>query len=349
MKEIIRKNYILKLRPEVSLTIYKRTFWFIFYLLLGLALSFFMGLKMGSIDVRIQDVLFVLRGNVAVNNATETIYQLRLPRVVSSMCAGALMALSGYMLQIMSRNPLADPSVLGLSSGAILVAILIYFLMPSLPVIYATLATASGAILTGIATLFISRKQTQGTFILLVGIAIGTVFSSITEILLASLDMERMVSVQVMLSGSFESINAYGMNFLLGVTVVCVILFFALSRSINPLALGFRVAQNLGVSPKKMMVMMIVLSIACMAPVIALVGTMSFIGLVSTFLAKNVIGYRGSELGIVSMLIGAIVTTWADTLGRTLFAPIMMHAGVFVAVIGAFLFIVITRYIAVKQ
>ncbi len=348
MKEIISKNYILKNCYGISLTIHKRTFWFIFYLVLGLILSFFMGLNMGSIDVTIQDVFSVLRGDVSANNATETIYQFRLPRVVSSMCAGALMALSGYMLQIMSHNPLADPSVLGLTSGATLVAIFIYFLMPTLPPMYATLATATGAILTGILILCISRKRTRGVFILLVGIAIGTAFSSITEILLASLDMENMVSVQVMLAGSFESITLHGMKFLLWVTVACLVIFFTLGRSINPLALGFSVAQTLGVSSKKMMVMMIMLAIACMAPVIALVGAMSFIGLVSTFFAKNIIGYRGNELGIVSMLIGAIITTWADTLGRTLFAPIMIHAGVFVACIGAFLFVIITRYMTVK-
>ena len=349
MQSIIAKNYIIGNAKNIALPIYKRSFWVMFVMVLGLLFSFVMGLKLGSIEVTMQDVWLVLQGHVDANNASETIYEIRLPRVVASMCAGALMALSGYMLQILSRNPLVDPSILGLTNGATMAAILLYFMVPTLPPAYASLSTAIGAIVTGLFILFLARGHMQGKFILLVGIAVGTVFSAITDVLLASLDMERMVTVQIMLAGSFASITFASMNLLLVMVVICGGLFFAFSRSVNPMSLGYQVAERLGVCAKTFRLALVGLAIMAMAPVVALAGSISFIGLIATFFAKNIIGYRGSELGTVSMLFGAIITTWADTLGRTLFAPIMVHAGVFVGVIGALFFVLIIRYMAVNK
>lgn len=344
MQSIKDKNYIFAPMASIALPVHKHTFWTIALLTGVLVFSFLMGLRMGSLTLTWGDVWQFLQGNTTHNNATETIDELRFPRVVTSMMAGAMMALSGYMLQVVSRNPLADSGLLGLTSGAILVAIGVYAFFPDLPSIYATVATLLGGLLTGVLTLLICKNNMKGLFIILVGIGISTTFGAFIDIILVSLDMEHMVAVMVMVSGSFDAIDGHKMQFL-GITfIVMLSSFFIVGRGINTLSLGDKIAVTLGIPTRAMYGLLCVIAILSMAPVVALAGAINFVGLISTFFAKHIIGYRGNELGIVSMMIGAIMTTWADTLGRTLFAPIMVHAGVFIAVVGVVMFIIIARF-----
>ena len=344
MKIIKDKNYIFAPTATIALPVHKRTFWTIIVLTVFLLFSFVMGLRMGSVTITWGDVWQFLQGNTHYNNATETIAELRLPRVVTSMMAGAMMALSGYMLQVVSRNPLADSGLLGLTSGAILVAIGVYAFFPDLPPAYATIATLLGGLLTGVLTLLICKNNIKGMYIVLVGIGISNTFGAFIDIILVSLDMERMVAVMVMVSGSFDAITYDGMHFLGFVFVVMIGLFFAIGRGINTLSLGDKVATTLGIPTRAIYIILCAIAILSMAPVVALAGAINFVGLISTFFAKHIIGYRGNELGIVSIMVGASMTTWADTLGRTLFAPTIIHAGVFIAVVGVILFIIIARF-----
>ncbi len=346
MQDIKKLVFILKWKKSVSLPMYKRTLIFASILITGLLASIVASMYMGSINATWKDVWLVLNGYVNTNIVTETIFELRVPRIIGSMCGGMLMALSGYLLQIVMRNALADPGILGLSKGATLAAIIMFIWFPTMAIGQTTLITFLGAFLTGMIILGITYQYIQSPFVVLIGIAINTILSALSNIIMSSVDIQIMVSVQSFLSGTFEAINDKKAIFLLVWSIICcLMIFLAIGRWINPMSMGYRTASHLGINTKAMYSIMVLLSIVAMAPVIALAGSISFVGLVSTFLAKNIIGYRGTELGLVSMLLGAIMTMWADTLGRTLFAPIMINAGVFIAIIGAIFFVVMTRYI----
>ena len=346
MQSIRQRNLIFKIGDGVSLPVHKQTLFFGSLLIVGLIVSVLCGMRFGSVEASWYDVWLVLTGKTNANDVAETIYQLRVPRVLGSLISGMLMALSGYMLQIVARNALADPGVLGLSNGAALMTIIVFIWIPTLSVFWASLVTFIGATATGLSILLLAHRYIHTPFIVLVGIAMSTMLAAVTDIILSSVRIELMVAVQSFLSGSFDALNHYNAFFLFVWFLLCLFVFMVIGRSINPMSLGHQTAMRLGVSSQRLSLAMTFLSIVAMSPVIALAGVMSFIGLISTFLAKNIIGYRGSELGFVSMLIGATMTLWADTLGRTLFAPVMVQAGVFIAVIGAFFFVLMTRYIS---
>ncbi|GIC76654.1 iron ABC transporter permease [Moritella sp. F3] len=339
------QNVIITPLKGISLPVYKRTFWVLCALVALLSLSFICSLKLGSVSVSWADVYAVVGFDVTLNDATSTIYELRLPRIMGAIAAGALMALSGYLLQTAARNALADPGVLGLSDGAALSVIVLYVIFSQVSLTASIIASFLGVFVTALVVLWFVHKNMNGTFIVLVGIAVGAVMSAFSDILLSSVSIEDMAFLMAFLSGSFVSLDLASASFLSAWMTVIIAVFLLLSRYINPLNFGYLHAMSLGVDAKKYYIFIIILAVFAMAPVIALVGSIGFIGLIATFLAKNIIGYRGTELGIVSMLLGAIMTLWADTLGRTLFAPIMINAGVFIALIGALFFIIMTRYI----
>jgi len=345
MKPSLPSNWVLNIGESVSLPIYKRTLLTIMTLFAILAGSVLMSLKLGSVAVTWPDVFSVLNANFDLNDATSTIYQLRVPRIIGACAAGALMALSGYLLQIAARNALADPGVLGLSDGAALSVIVLYVVFLQTSVTASIIASFLGVIVTAILVLTFIHKQLNGTFIILVGIAFGAVFSAFSDILLSAVTLEDMAFLMAFLSGSFLSLDLF-YACLLGLWALFIIcLFLLLARQINPLHFGYQHAMALGLASKRSYLLIILLAVLAMAPVIALVGAIGFVGLISTFIAKHIIGFRGTELGVVSMLLGTLMTLWADTLGRTLFAPVMVHAGVFIALIGALFFIVMTRYL----
>ena len=343
MDSMQSQNIVIAPTENVSLPVKKQTALTLTVLFAFLLISILYGLRLGSASATWGDVWLVLQGDFTANITTETIYELRIPRVISAVFAGAAMALSGFLLQTLARNPLADPGVLGLTNGAILVAVFGFVFFPMMSSFMATILTFFGAILTGLLTLYIARNRTQGAFILLVGIGISTTFSAFIDLLMATLPIQIMNDIQVMVSGSFLSVTMDDMWFMITWVSVIIGIFYAYGRVLTPLSLGDKVITALGISCRHTYIIYCVLSILAMAPVVALAGAINFVGLISTFFAKNLIGYRGNELATVSMLIGAIMTTWADTLGRTLFAPTMIHAGVFIAVIGVSTFILIAQ------
>ncbi len=339
MDSIKSQNVVVSIGDKVALPILKRSCVVGIVMLMTLVVSIFVGMKMGSVSVSWHDVWLVVRGDVHANDATQTIWQLRIPRLLGGMVAGMLMALSGYMLQIIAQNALADPGVLGLSSGAVLFAILAIFFAPHVPKEYMTAVTFLGAILTGGMVVIVANGNIQGAFVVLVGIAISAVIGAVIDIVFSVMQFEDMIATMAMIAGDFSYLSLSNTWFLMVWFCLCLGIFIGYCRLINPLSLGAQQASFLGIRVRSSLAVLLVLSIVAMAPVIALAGAIGFIGLVATFLTKNLIGYRGTELGIISMLLGGIMTVWADTLGRTLFAPIMIHAGVFIALIGGVFFV----------
>lgn len=339
MDNIKKRNYIFTMGDTVALSMFKKSVWVALGMFIVLILSILVGMRLGSVPVSWADVMLVLQGQVTVSDATETIWDFRFPRLMGSMIAGMAMALSGYMLQIIAQNALADPGVLGLSSGAVLCAVVAVFIVPNIPPTYMTTITFLGAIVTGLLVYIVANGKIQGAFVVLVGIAVSAVIGAVMDIIFSVMEFENMVATMAMIAGDFSYITL-GNSLFLGVWFLgCFTIFMGISRYINPMSLGVAQASFLGIKVRVVILVLLALSILAMAPVIALAGAIGFVGLVATFLTKNLIGYRGTELGVVSMMLGGIMTVWADTLGRTLFAPIMVHAGVFISVIGGGFFV----------
>lgn len=273
------------------------------------------------------------------------VWELRLPRVLVAMGVGAGLALAGAVMQALTRNPLADPYLLGLSSGAALGAVVFLLLgaallMPvgafigsvgalALALLIAQLlggATPSRAILAGIC---ISALATAATSFLIFWSATGDSYREILSWLMGSLAGSLWADV--------------GLVFSAFVLCVPVILFFG--RALDAFAFGDTSAAALGIDVPRLRWIMLGASALLTGIMVAVGGAIGFVGLVVPHVVRLAIGTSHRSLLPHAMLVGAIFMLWADTLARTLFDPRELPVGIITALIGAPIFLlVLLRY-----
>lgn len=262
-------------------------------------------------------------------------WDFRVPRVLVSFGIGMMMAASGLLMQTVLRNPLADASVLGITSGGSVLAMLFLVVFPQAPFIFVPLGALIGALLTmGIVLLISARSGFQPMILLLMGIAISAVGAAIIQILLVRANMHASQAL-TWLAGS-----TYGMNwghFLLVIIAMLVILplLFSLANTFEILSFDDITSIGLGVKTGKMRLMMIILGVVLTAISVSAVGVISFVGLLAPHIARQLVGPKLLRLLPLTLVIGGILLLGADLLGRSLLAPKEIPAGIIVSLIGA--------------
>lgn len=312
-----------------------------------------LGLSTGAVNIAPGEVLRALGNAIAQGSADQStiiVSQIRLPRVLLAAVIGAALAMSGAAMQGLFRNPLADPSLIGVTSGASLGAALVIVTGGAMLQGYTGLTLVSaGAFIGGvIAVLFVYRLATSpsGTSVatmLLAGIAI-TAFSGALGSLLeffSDNDMLRRISLWKM--GGLD-----GANFprLLVATTVCGTLLIVLPRyaeSLNALLLGESEARHLGIPVDRVKIGLISWVAVGVGTSVAMVGTIAFVGLVVPHIVRMLAGPDHRHLLPTSALAGALLLVLADVLARTLVAPTELPVGVITAIIGVPFFISLLR------
>ena len=304
-------------------------------LLLGLGWS----LSTGSVNLAPGEIFDGLTGNNA--RAGVIIMELRLPRAISGFLAGAMLALAGCLLQILLRNPLADPYILGVSGGASVASLLaILFGIGSLGVMG---AAAGGAAL---ATLLVfSLAHGGGTWsptrLLLTGVILASGWGAMTSFLLVISSDQRVFGMLFWLMGDLSQ-SRPGLWAAL-VLLLALALSMLKARDINLLSSGDLRAQSLGVRVQPLRYLLFFCAALLTAAAVTLAGTIGFVGLVVPHIVRLVAGndHRGLIPGVV--LLGGGLVVFADTLARTLLAPQQLPVGVITAFIGVPLFLVLLR------
>ncbi|SIS53981.1 iron complex transport system permease protein [Corynebacterium appendicis CIP 107643] len=268
---------------------------------------------------------------------------LRLPRVLMAACVGAILAVCGVAMQAITHNDLADPYLLGISSGASTGAVV--------AIIFSTfqwgiVAGASIGALLSFSLLMLLLKNTaaDATRVVLTGVLVGYLFESVTSLVVtASGNAESTRGIMFWLLGM---LSAARWNTLVAVVVVGAIgvtLLWLMSRYLDALSLGDETASTMGVPVVRVRYTVLIAVSLLTAATVASVGAIGFIGLIVPHAVRMLIGPLHRSLIPVSAIVGAIFLVVADAIARVLFAPQELPVGVITALIGVPLFFVILK------
>ncbi|AJK88934.1 MULTISPECIES: FecCD family ABC transporter permease [Lysinibacillus] len=299
---------------------------------------------LGSVHISIPDILSTLingRGQEGVY--TTIIWDIRLPRVLLALIIGASIAISGALLQAVMGNPLADPGLTGVTSGAAAFVLLILLANPELTHLIPIAAFVGGLIAAAIVyALAWRRTGITPITIILSGVAVNALCGGVIGFL-SILYSDRLPSAVQWMNGSLAAKGNASLHMIYLYAIIGWILSIFAIRKANIIRLGDQVATNLGESVTRIRIMLSILAVFLAAISVAAVGMISFVGLIVPHMARLLVGSDYKYMLPMSMALGAIVLLVADTGGRTIFAPLDIPAGILMAVIGGPYFLYLMR------
>jgi iron complex transport system permease protein len=263
--------------------------------------------------------------------------ELRLPRVLLAAAAGANLALGGLLLQAIFRNPLAEPYLLGLSSGGALGAVVA--LAAGATVV--TWPALAGSLIIAALVLLVCRRRMAADLpsLLLVGVALGALAQAFTTAIILRFDPGALRSILFWLMGSFAGRGWPEVWMLVPAALIGGAICFLIHRPLDLLALGGESAHHLGVRVSLLQTAGIALAAALAALTVAACGTIGFVGLMAPHLARRLVGAPHGASVPASMLVGAIITVGADLAARTILAGTELPVGVITGALGCLFFL----------
>lgn len=272
------------------------------------------------------------------------IFTLRLPRTITAFLVGIALAISGTIMQGLTRNPLADPGIIGVNAGASLAAVSLIILFPNLPAGILPASAFLGALITSLIIYLLAwDRGTHPIRLILIGVGIAAVFGAFTSLMITFGQIYDVSQALVWLAGSvygrtWEQVFAF-----LPWLIVFVPFALAYSPQLNTIALGDELAKGLGSRLEIQRSILLLISAALSGAAVATAGTIGFVGLIAPHIARQLVGGNHQGLIPVAGMWGAMIVVISDLIGRLIFAPIEIPCGIVTAVIGApyFLYLLI--------
>jgi iron complex transport system permease protein len=307
-------------------------------LLLLTLIAFGLTLSLGSFAIPVETLL-QLPFSDAGSIEHSVLFELRLPRALSTLVVGAELALAGCLMQALLRNPLADPYVLGVSGGASVAALL--SIMAGLGGFWVSGSAFVGALLNMLLVFGLVQRSGQWSAgrLLLTGIVIASGWGAMVSFLLAISDGQQLKGMLFWMMGDFSHSGYPGwhsLGLLLGLGLSLVA-----AKPLNILVRGELQAKALGVEPRPLQIGLYLVTSLLTASAVTQAGSIGFLGLVVPHLVRLLIGADHRWLLPCSALAGALLLLLADTLARTLIAPQQLPVGVVTALLGVPLFLVL--------
>jgi iron complex transport system permease protein len=310
-----------------------------------------LSISLGTADIGLMKILRGIfgEGAVSISGWTDTdrviIFQVRLPRIILAGIVGATLSVAGVVFQALFRNPLADPYILGISSGSAVGAILAIISGTGLSFLSIPVASFCGALLTILLVLGIARTgyRLQTNTLLLSGIIVGSFFSAIIMFLVSITQDERLHSIIFWLMGDL-SLSKYNEIIIVTpfVIVGCLVIYFN-AHPLNLIVTGEDTALQLGVEVDKVRRLLLITASLITGVVVSVSGVIGFVGLVVPHMMRMVFGSDHRLLLPASGLFGLSFLVIADTMARTIIAPVELPVGVITAIFGAPFFIYLMR------
>ena len=280
------------------------------------------------------------------------LWKIRLPRCLLVLVTGLLLGGSGAVFQLFFRNPLAEPGIMGISSGATLGAVIATVILagrtlpPALEPVFKFIspinlcaflgALASGFFVTALA--FSKAGKASSVMLLLCGTALGTLYSSISSAILLTSNKE-LHSIYTWILGSFNGRGWKELFFIAIPSAASIIIAFEVSRPLDLLTCGEKTAASLGVQVDRLRIFVLICGALAVSSAVCAGGTIGFVGLIAPHIVRKLSGHKSKTLIPYSMMFGAALLLISDTIARTAIAPGELPAGIITSILGVPFFI----------
>ncbi|WFB37715.1 iron ABC transporter permease [Kiritimatiellota bacterium B12222] len=333
-----------------SLTL--KTWW---WLLPLLGATLLLAMSTGAYPLSLQRVAQIIITWISQADISDTdssvLFSIRMPRVLFGALAGAVLALGGVCMQALFRNPLADPGLMGLSSGSALAAALVTLLASSFPVLSHPLtlplaAFVGGLAVTGVVYTISNRDgRLRVDSMLLMGIAMNALCGALLGLIMVMADDTQLRSITFWSFGSLGRATLPSTGLLTLSMMLPVWGIWKIRKAMNILLMGETDAMNLGVKVETLKLILVTSSCWMVALVVAQAGLIGFVGLVIPHISRLLFGSSHHQLVPSSLLLGAIFLPLVDTFCRTINAPAELPIGMMTALIGSpfFIFLLIRQ------
>ncbi|MGY0394790.1 iron ABC transporter permease [Fusobacterium sp. SYSU M8D902] len=331
---------------ESKMIIEKKFNWI---LLLILIVTIFFSLFYGSVKVPIGEIIKVLFNQlggfdfpVEKKSFTSIVFYVRLPRVLIGVIVGGALAICGCTMQSLLKNPIADSSIVGISSGASLGAIIAIslgitghslFVMPILAIVMALFVAG---LVYGLASL---KGRTDNLLLILSGIAVSSFVGSISSLLLTTMVEAQLKEYIFWSIGSLSGRRWEHFNLAIVPISILIFLLTHYGKELNILLLGDEEAKALGIDIKSLRKRILIIVSLITSISVCISGNIGFVGLIIPHILRKLIGSDNRKLLKTSFLAGAFFITLCDLISRTLFAPVEVGVGIITAIVGAPYFI----------
>ncbi|WP_204870175.1 MULTISPECIES: iron ABC transporter permease [Nocardiaceae] len=317
--------------------------------LAAVVFSVLVAITLGPADISLVNVRDIVTNHLGLTDIPvkmskdAIVWQERLPRALVAAASGVGLGICGVVMQSLLRNPLADPFILGISSGASTGAVVVGVLGIGGAAFGLSGGAFVGALLAFGLVLFLGRLAGNGTDrVILAGVAATQLFSALTSFLIfAFADSDETRGVMFWLLGSFEGVRWNDVALCAGVVLVGAALCTHFAHVLDAFTFGDSVASSLGFDVRRVRLVLLIGTALVTATLVSVAGAIGFVGLVLPHAARLLVGPNHSRLVPATAIIGAIFMVWVDAVSRVAFAPTPLPVGVGTALVGVPAFIAI--------
>lgn len=304
-------------------------------------LSFFISMSNGAVKISFKEIADVLFSESSSVNY-QIIWNVRLPRTITAALVGTCLALSGAILQGIMRNPLAGPNIIGVSSGAGLMTLIVIILFPNYYYL-APVGSFTGALLSTLFIYFLAwRDGAAPTKLILAGVAVSSLLSAGNNIIMTFYP-DKVSGVIGFMVGGLSSVNWKHVYMIWPYALTGIVLLMLLPNKLNILMLGDESAVGLGLNVEKTRFIFIIISSLLAGAAVSVAGLLGFVGLIVPHMTRLFIGSDYRYLMPATIFTGSATVLLCDTLARVLFAPVEIPVGIIMSALGAPFFLFLLR------
>ena len=314
---------------------------FIISTFIVLLVSVLAAMKIGSVNITFKELVTGLLSG-SNEGSIGIIKYLRLPRVIIAVLVGANLAVSGVLLQAVIRNPLADPYITGVSSGAALVSVFIMVFFPQAVSLRPFYGFLGGAVCCFIVYIMAYKKELSPIRIVLAGAACNALLGSLSSAITVNAGIGSS-NIQKWMMGSLATVTWDNVYILIPYSVIGLAVAIILSKVCNVLALGSKNAKSLGFNTNIYLILVTIAAVFLAGISTAIAGIISFVGLVVPHLCRIIVGSDYKYLVPASAVLGGLLVLISDTVGRTIMKPYEIPAGIVTCIIGAPFFLYLLK------
>ncbi|KLU16778.1 MULTISPECIES: FecCD family ABC transporter permease [Xenorhabdus] len=307
-------------------------------------------LNVGVTNVGIREFTHMLFGYSLDHHQFYALWVVRIPHILLGLMVGWCAALAGAILQPIARNPLADPSLLGISQGSMTMIIVLLAFIPSAPKMLIVIAALGGGLIVALfLTLLVGNNRASGLAILLMGIAVSSVLSSVSSFLILYLPTELSLNLSGWMQGSLFQANWSIIASFMPLFLLSIIGILLTGPALNRYELGNELAMSLGEPIKYSRPLLMMFSVLLSAASVTTVGPLSFVGILAPHLASFISSATGRARLFLSALVGGNLVVAADIMTKAVPSEVFLPIGLSFTLIGVPLFILTMRLNALRK